>query len=91
MNCLIILLLLNCCGGRNCGCGNSNCGRGQTGSRTGRNRSECSCNQSGERASERRAEERREEKSCDIPGMIPPPWQEYPMPRRESCDCENER
>lgn len=140
MNCIILLLLLSCCGGcggdrgcgnncrpvrredrmEDCGCGTGT-GRRESGRReSGRRPEPCGCE---ERRScrepepcgceERRpcreqepcgCEERRpcrepepcrcderEREGCDSPGMIPPPWQEYPkFPRRNDCeDCES--
>ncbi len=40
-------------------------------------------------------EREHEHERCDVSGMVPPPWQEYPgLPRRdnmngEDCDCES--
>lgn len=121
MNCIILLLLLSCCGGcgSDCGCGNNcrpvrrmadGCGTGTGRRESGRRPEPCGCE-------ERRpcrepepcgceenrpcrepepcgCEENRpcrEPEPCDNPGMIPPPWQEYPkFPRRNGCeDCES--
>lgn len=88
MNCLWILLLLSCCGQNTFGNG-CNCGRGRAASTGG-----CGCAR--ERQEERRA--RREERSaeennsCDIPGMIPPPWKEYTgfsgRTSQDDCGCD---
>lgn len=111
MNCIILLLLLSCCGGWGgsgcamtcndncCGRGGSTCGRdmdkrkpdrrdfrerhGDCGckeERPGRDECDCGC-------------PKKEHESCDVPGMIPPPWQEYPaFPRRDNReDCDSDK
>lgn len=115
MNCIIVLLLLSCCGGwgsngcgisDNCGCNsNRECGcrnsRGHSCRREseGRNNEGRGCEpvmpfrDHHERMSEDCGCGQPDDKNCDGPGMIPPPWQEYPQfPRRgggETCDCES--
>lgn len=80
MNYFILLLLLGCCGSAPAG---RDCGRGRE--REGR----CCAGQGGRTAFQRETE--RERECCDVPGMIPSPWQEYPkFPRRdngEECDA----
>lgn len=97
----------NCgCGGRS-GCGGQNCGRmgnmRNCGCREEEQRQEdgdCGCEESHdhhhhhhhhEQEEEGCGCERNERESCDVPGMIPPPWQEYPsFPRRDNQDnCES--
>ncbi|MCM1056146.1 MAG: hypothetical protein NC517_00845 [Firmicutes bacterium] len=105
----IILLLLFGCGGCNsgrsnsCGCGsggNCNNGRGECDS------ARCACAREAVREAREDVREalrdvrearEREQAVCDGPGMVPPPWQDYPpMPRRDmgcdddrDCGCNN--
>lgn len=93
------------CGGRNtgrCGCGNDNdCGCG-----CNNQRRECACAREAVREAKEdvrealrdvREAKEREQAVCDGPGMVPPPWQDYPpMPRRDrgcdddrDCGCNN--
>ncbi len=106
MNCIILLLLLGCCGGWRygggncCGERNVNCG-GRRGSRErcnfkeecGRERSQGDCGCREERGERDRNDcgcAREERERCDVPGMIPPPWQEYPgfSHRDKGDDCD---
>ncbi len=113
MNCIILLLLLSCCGCGRGGCcedvrpyrdGKHDRGNGcrrEEGRREDCRREDC-------RREERREKEecgcreprreggdcggpRHEKERCDSPGMIPPPWQEYPgFPHRDDrCGCES--
>lgn len=79
--------------GSNGGCGcNSGCGNGNNSSCN--NRPSCRCERAREATREAREDARealrdvreareREQAVCDGPGMVPPPWQDYPpMPRR---------
>lgn len=100
--CWIILLLMFSGRGGFCnnGCAaetNNGCGRERRGRERGNDcgcreqENDCGCN---ERENDRerrgsdcgRAEENRERECCDIPTMIPQPWQEYA--RRDADDCE---
>lgn len=66
-----------------CGCGRERSGRenaNDCGCRERRN--DCGCNE--QEADCGRAEESRD--CCDIPTMIPQPWQEYA--RRDADDCD---
>lgn len=110
MNCIILLLLLGCCGGWGndgcscAACGDNGCRRGVCRGRMTERR-DCGrgepCGRDCDRDRGRGepcgrdcdrdcgcAQDDRE--SCDVPGMIPPPWQEYPkFPRRDRGeDCE---
>lgn len=117
MNCIILLLLLGCCGGGN-GCGTSDrnrcCGTCHNDCRrmngcqrdmTPGCREEKRCEREREMRRDDCCEEERHDydregcgcaqrgnDGCEGPGMIPPPWQEYPrFPRRdkeEGC-CES--
>lgn len=106
MNCIILLFLLGCCrgwgNGRNCrGCSGNACGCGARtdsgcGCGNGRNRDmaqrnfdrgDCGCGNPEPEDCGCRQEER---ECCDVPGMIPPPWQDYPpFPRRDNMERGN--
>lgn len=93
----------NDCGCNNgCGCesGRSSRGCGCSNSR------ECACAREAVREAREdvrealrdvREAKEREQAACDGPGMVPPPWQDYPpMPRRDmgcdddrDCGCNN--
>lgn len=99
------------CGDRrmnDCGC-NTGCGCGGNG-RTDRSNNngcrECACAREAVREAKEDVREalrdvrearEREQAACDGPGMVPPPWQDYPpMPRRDmgrdddrDCGCNN--
>lgn len=91
------------CGRMNdCGCGRgSDCGcRRDNDCGCGNNRRECACARQAVREAKEDAREalrdvreakEREQAVCDGPGMVPPPWQDYPpMPRRDN-GCDNDR
>lgn len=127
MNCIFLLLLLGCCGGRgnDCCCmpaGRNSCGNRRCGGSCERDcdmpkcdrprhcheRRECDRREPGCTDPCRRQEEccceekrpcreaegcgcaREERDGCDSPGMIPPPWQEYPKFPRRDCDADCE-
>lgn len=97
----------NDCGcNSDCGRGNNDCGCGSgRGDRSGNNnRRECACAREAVREAKEDVREalrdvrearEREQAVCDGPGMVPPPWKEYPsMPRRDmerddDCGCNN--
>ncbi|MCM1192382.1 MAG: hypothetical protein NC123_13495 [Butyrivibrio sp.] len=107
MNWIILLLLFGCgCGGSgrgsNCGCGGRSCNN-DCGTNVG---TSCACAREAVREAREDVREalrdvrearEREQAVCDGPGMVPPPWQDYPpMPRRDmgcdddrDCGCNN--
>lgn len=99
MNCIILLLLLSCCGwggntGCGCGCRRSGCcGDARPRREEKPERRECGRQPRPDREDEGCGcgGSRKENEHCDMPGMIPPPWQEYPgFPRRdEGCGCDS--
>lgn len=109
MNCIILLLLLGCCGGwgdngcgcsapgRGCGDAGKGCHAGRRPERKGPDRmgrpGPCGCEEEKPCCEEREREcdcecDRSGAGDCGGPGMIPPPWQDYPkFPRRDGEDC----
>lgn len=92
-----------CRGMGSCGCAGRNIREGQCCGRT-EERGNCGCREERRHCKEEGCGcedrhsheedcgcERRERESCAVPGMIPPPWQEYPgFPRRdEKDDCDS--
>lgn len=80
----------DCCGncgrGNDCGCGN-NCRECASARQAVREAKE----DAREALRDVREAKEREQAVCDGPGMVPPPWQDYPpMPRRDN-DCGNDR
>lgn len=86
----LVLLLLFCCSDCGCdfGCNKKGCCRNHE-------RHECERSSEGReescRCCEREERKEKEERGkCDTPGMVPPPWQEYPSVgnrREENCEC----
>lgn len=106
------MLLFGCGGsfgrGNNCGCNSDrNCGNDRRECACAPcARTECACAREAVREAREDVREalrdvrearEREQAVCDGPGMVPPPWQDYPpMPRRDmgcdddrDCGCNN--
>lgn len=109
---LLLLFGCGGCGGscgrsNNCGCNNNGgCGNGRTDRSCNNSCRECSSAREAVREAKEDVREalrdvrearEREQAACDGPGMVPPPWQDYPpMPRRDmghdndrDCGCNN--
>lgn len=98
MNCIVLLLLLCCCGNSNGICGGNSACNDTAG---------CRCKEDKKDDCRRKEERCRDDRDCDrdrcdIPGIVPPPWNDCgcdmrPEPRRqeftnygrgETCGCE---